>query len=109
MTVWGRGVRFWCVGRRCRVVRRICSTPCRRGAPGRVLGSWSISWSFPNGQQISQLWSGSYAQNGAAVTVANTPWNGTVPANGSVTFGFLASWTGTNAAPAAFTVNGAAC
>jgi len=43
------------------------------------------------------------------VTVANTPWNGTVPANGSVTFGFLASWNGTNAAPAAFTVNGAAC
>lgn len=80
-----------------------------RITPGRALGAWSVSWAFPNGQQIQQLWSGSYAQSGANVTVANASWNGSVPADGSVTFGFIASWTGTNTAPAAFTLNGAAC
>ncbi|WP_344898457.1 cellulose binding domain-containing protein [Streptosporangium longisporum] len=38
---------------------------------------WTVTWSFPNGQTISQLWSGVHTQTGAAVTVRNT--TGTAP------------------------------
>ncbi|WP_238014265.1 endo-1,4-beta-xylanase [Dactylosporangium sp. AC04546] len=56
---------------------------------------WTVTWTFANGQQVSQLWNGTVSQSGATVTVRNATWNGT----GTVTFGFLASWNGTNTAP----------
>ncbi|MFG2039514.1 endo-1,4-beta-xylanase [Dactylosporangium sp. NPDC048998] len=59
--------------------------------------SWTVTWSFANGQTITQLWGGTYTQSGASVTVKNETWNGTPPA----TFGFLANWSGTNAIPTA--------
>jgi endo-1,4-beta-xylanase len=80
-----------------------------RITPGRALMSWTVGWTFPNGQRIQQGWSGTFAQSGAAVTVTNVAWNGGVPANGSVMFGFIASWTGTNGLPTSFTLNGSVC
>ncbi|WP_432988469.1 endo-1,4-beta-xylanase [Dactylosporangium sp. CA-233914] len=57
---------------------------------------WTVTWTFANGQTISQLWGGTVTQSGASVTVKPASWNATPPA----TFGFLASWNGTNAIPA---------
>ncbi|GAA4262283.1 endo-1,4-beta-xylanase [Dactylosporangium darangshiense] len=57
---------------------------------------WTVSWTFANGQKITQMWSGTYTQSGAAVTVKNVSYNASPPA----TFGFLADWSGTNAVPA---------
>jgi cellulose 1,4-beta-cellobiosidase len=76
---------------------------------GAAINGWTLAWSFPNGQTIYQLWNGSYTQSGANVSVTNLSWNAGIPTNGSVNFGFLANWNGTNNAPAAFTLNGAAC
>ena len=64
---------------------------------------WTVSWTFPNGQTITQLWSGSYKQSGASVTVSNASYNGAVAAGGSTTFGFLGSWNGTNNPPSSIT------
>ncbi|MFS1300843.1 cellulose binding domain-containing protein [Streptosporangium longisporum] len=64
---------------------------------------WTVTWSFPNGQTISQLWSGVHTQTGAAVTVRNTNWNGALGAGASTVFGFGASWTGTNGVPSTVT------
>ncbi|MFC7483242.1 cellulose binding domain-containing protein [Luedemannella flava] len=58
-----------------------------------------MTWTFPNGQVITQMWSGSYTQSRAAVTVTNASYNGALPAGGSTTFGFLATVNGTNGAP----------
>jgi endo-1,4-beta-xylanase len=74
-----------------------------------AINGWKLAWSFTGGQTVAQLWNGSVAQSGAAVTVTNTSWNGSIAAGGSQSFGFLGSWTGSNPAPAAFTLNGAAC
>ncbi|GAA2395641.1 endo-1,4-beta-xylanase [Dactylosporangium salmoneum] len=64
-------------------------------APAGKTG-WKVTLTFANGQTVTQLWNGSYAQSGSTVTVTNVSWNATPPA----TFGFLANWSGTNAAPA---------
>jgi endo-1,4-beta-xylanase len=63
--------------------------------------SWTVTWTFPSGQSISQLWNGTVTQSGSAVTVHNVSYNGTLGAGASTSFGFIGSWTGSNAAPSA--------
>jgi endo-1,4-beta-xylanase len=58
--------------------------------------SWTVTWTYGNGQRITQVWNGTHTQTGSSVTVRNAAWNGTPP----TTFGFLANWSGTNTAPA---------
>jgi glucose/arabinose dehydrogenase len=60
---------------------------------------WTVTWTFQNGQVISQLWGGVWSQTGANVTVRNMPWNGVIPPNGTVTFGFIASVGSVNNVP----------
>ena len=72
--------------------------------------SWTLQWTFANGQTISSLWNGVETQTGALVTVTNESYNGSVPAGGSVTnIGFNGSLVGGNAVPTAFSVNGTLC
>jgi cellulose 1,4-beta-cellobiosidase len=61
--------------------------------------SWQVTWTFANGQTITQLWGGQVSQAGANVTVTNLSWNGALAPNASTTFGFLANWSGSNATP----------
>jgi mannan endo-1,4-beta-mannosidase len=74
-----------------------------------AVAGWSLTWSFANGQTVSQAWNARASQSGAQVTASNVDWNRTIPAGGSASFGFIGSWNGTNGAPAAFTLNGATC
>ncbi len=63
--------------------------------------SWSVSFTYANGQTVTQMWGGSYTQTGARVSVVNMGWNGQVPPGQSTSFGFLANWSGTNSVPTA--------
>lgn len=76
-----------------------------------AITSWTLSWSFPNGQTISSLWNGVETQSGANVTVTNESYNGTIAAGASLTgMGFNGTWNGsTNAVPTAFSLSGTAC
>jgi xyloglucan-specific exo-beta-1,4-glucanase len=66
--------------------------------------SWSVGWTYTAGQTITQLWSGTVTQTGAAVKVTNAGYNGAVAAGGSTTFGFLGSISGaTNPVPSPIT------
>jgi len=56
---------------------------------------WTVSYSWPGSQAISQIWSATDTQAGPAVTIGNLSYNGGIPVNGSTTFGLL----GTGAAP----------
>jgi hypothetical protein len=73
--------------------------------------SWTLTFSFANGQTITQLWNGSVSQAGSNVTVTNASFNGTVAAGATTSPGpgFNGTWNGTNAAPTSFKVNGATC
>ena len=73
--------------------------------------SWTLTWTFANGQTVSSLWNGIETQSGANVTVKNEPYNGSIAAGGTLSgIGFNGTWNGTtNAVPTAFALNGTAC
>ncbi|WP_329426185.1 glycoside hydrolase family 9 protein [Streptosporangium sp. NBC_01495] len=68
-----------------------------------AITGWTVTWRFPNGQTISQLWNGTHTQTGADVSVRNVAWNGALAPNASTSFGFTASQNGTNGVPAPVT------
>jgi hypothetical protein len=70
---------------------------------------WTLGWSFPNGQSVTQLWNAAHTQSGAAVSVKNIAWNANVAAGSSVSFGFTGSWSGTNGRPTAFRLGDQSC
>jgi chitodextrinase len=65
--------------------------------------SWKVTWTFANGQVISDLWNGIFTQSGANVTVNNQTYNNVINPGGNTSFGFNASWSGTNAVPTTVT------
>jgi hypothetical protein len=73
--------------------------------------SWTLSWTFANGQTVASLWNGIETQSGAVVTVKNEPYNGSIAAGGTLSgIGFNGTWNGTtNAVPTAISLNGTAC
>src|SRR5450432_1553404 len=66
------------------------------------INGWSLTFSFANGQQISQSWNATYVQSGNLVTLTNASYDG-------CSIGFLASTNGTNTAPTTFKLNGVVC
>jgi cellulase/cellobiase CelA1 len=76
-----------------------------------ALTSWTLTWTFANGQTITQLWNGVETQSGANVTVKNMSYNGSIPAGGTLSgMGFNGTWNNTtNAIPTAISLNGTAC
>ncbi|WFE39955.1 glycoside hydrolase N-terminal domain-containing protein [Micromonospora sp. WMMD998] len=68
-------------------------------AGATAIRGWTVSWTFPNGQVINQMWSGIHTQNGANVTVRNADYNGALAAGASTTFGFIGSVNGANNPP----------
>lgn len=64
---------------------------------------WRVEFTFPDGQTITQLWSGRHTQSGPSVTVVNESWNGALAPNGTTTVGFIGTHQGTNGAPASVT------
>ncbi|MFG1686809.1 cellulose binding domain-containing protein [Nonomuraea sp. NPDC049269] len=62
--------------------------------------AWTTTFTFANGQQITQSWNTTLTQNGATVTARNAGYNGNLPVGASTTFGFTATWNNTtNALP----------
>ncbi|AJP00836.1 beta-mannosidase [Streptomyces cyaneogriseus subsp. noncyanogenus] len=74
-----------------------------------AINGWTLRWTFPDSQRVTNLWGGTAAQEGAAVTVTSAPYTASIPAAGSVTLGFTASRGTANPSPTAFALNGAAC
>jgi cellulase/cellobiase CelA1 len=68
-----------------------------------AINGWTVRWTFPSGQAITQLWSGVQTVSGASVTVRNASYNGSVPPNGSTRSGFTGAYSGSNTAPTTIT------
>ena len=58
-----------------------------------ALNGWSLQFSFPNGQTITQLWNGSSTRSGSAVTITNVSYNASIPAG--ATLSSPPGWNGT--------------
>ncbi len=70
---------------------------------------WQTTWTMPNGQKLTQWWSGHFAQAGDKVTVTHEDSNKVVRQGNNISFGFNASHTGINPAPIDVAVNGTRC
>ncbi|HYN93528.1 MAG TPA: lytic polysaccharide monooxygenase [Pilimelia sp.] len=64
-----------------------------------AISGWTVRWTWPNGQSITNSWNAAVTSNGSSVTATNVGYNGRLGANQSATFGFNASWNGSNTAP----------
>ncbi|MFE4061683.1 cellulase family glycosylhydrolase [Streptomyces sp. NPDC059096] len=80
-----------------------------RNTGASTVNGWTLGFTFPNGQRITNMWGGTATQNGSAVGVAAASYTAVIAPNATVAVGFTASWTGTNGKPAAFTLNGGSC
>jgi endoglucanase len=76
-----------------------------------AITNWTLTWSFANGQTITQLWNGAETQSGPSVTVKNLSYNGNIAAGSSYTgMGFLGTWNNAaNSVPTSFAINGITC
>ncbi|MCL6589440.1 MAG: cellulose binding domain-containing protein [Firmicutes bacterium] len=75
-----------------------------------AVNGWTLAFTFPGNQVITNLWNGAYTQSGASVSVKDAGYNANIPANGgSTNFGFNINYSGANAKPTSFTLNGVAC
>ncbi|MBZ9749753.1 cellulose binding domain-containing protein [Deinococcus sp. HMF7604] len=77
---------------------------------GPAIKGWTLEWTFPGAQVITNSWNGVLTQTGAQVKVTNASYNAAIPTGGQVTFGFTAKYpAGTaNLAPGTLTFSGAA-
>lgn len=74
-----------------------------------ALDDWRVTWSFKDGQKVTQMWDADFTQSGSKVTATAAAYNKSVAADGSLSLGFLASWQSKNAPAYDFALNGHAC
>lgn len=75
-----------------------------------AINGWTLAFTFPSGQQVTQGWNGTFTQSGANVSVQNLSYNGSLAGGGgSTSLGFNGSWTGNNNSPTTFKLNGITC
>ncbi|MET8158337.1 PHB depolymerase family esterase [Sphaerisporangium sp. NPDC005289] len=74
-----------------------------------AVNGWTVTWTWPGNQQVTNAWNAAITQSGTQVTARNASYNATIPAGGNTSFGFQASFNGTNTAPSQFALNGTVC
>jgi hypothetical protein len=52
-----------------------------------------VTWTYANGQQVTQSWNATVTTSGSTVTARNVSYNGALGAGAGATFGFLGSGT----------------
>ncbi|MFE9914710.1 cellulase family glycosylhydrolase [Micromonospora sp. NPDC005553] len=76
---------------------------------GDAVNGWSLTWTFPSGQRVTQAWNATVTSSGDQVTAKNVSYNAAIATNATLSFGFNGSWTGGNTVPAMFALNGVTC
>ena len=77
---------------------------------GDPLTAWTLTFTFPDGQTVSQGWGGQWSTGSSSVTVANESYNGALGSGASADLGFIATWNNaSNRAPSSFALNGTTC
>jgi len=58
-----------------------------------------VTWTFPNGQTVSQAWGGLLTSNGATISAQNAAWNGALEPAATATLGFIGTSGSVNSVP----------
>ncbi|SEJ23262.1 ExeM/NucH family extracellular endonuclease [Demequina mangrovi] len=89
-----------------------------RNVSDEPIDGWQLGWDFAGDEEVSSLWGGTVAQDGAAVTVDAMPWNSVLAPVSEVkgkkkslgtTLGFLGTSQAGPEDVTAFTLNGERC
>jgi hypothetical protein len=70
---------------------------------------WTLTFTFPGDQHITNTWNGTATQTGSAVTVHGANWNSTIQPGGSVSVGFQGTGQSVTGAPTNIAINGVPC
>src|SRR5262249_23723572 len=73
------------------------------------VNGWTLKFTFPGDQQITNTWNGVATQSGEAGSVTNGGYNATIRPGGNTVPGFQGTWTNSDATPPSFTLNGVTC
>ena len=76
---------------------------------GELLRGWTLTWTFGNGERVTQAWNADVTQSGANVTARNVAWNADLASGATASFGFLGSWSGSLGTPTGIALNGVTC
>jgi endoglucanase len=60
-------------------------------AGSAAINGWTVKWTLPSGQSITQSWNVVMTLGGSNVTATNLSWNAMLAPGASTTFGFLGS------------------
>ena len=83
------------------------SVTIKNNLTNKNINGWTMEFSFPGDQKITNMWGGTYTQEGQKVTIKSADYTSSISAKGGiVTFGFTVNYTGTNEKPANFIING---
>jgi endo-1,4-beta-xylanase len=74
-----------------------------------TINGWTLTFTFPGDQRITNAWNASISQSGASVTATNLSYNPVISPGGSTSLGFQGTWTANDTSPSSFSVNGSAC
>ncbi|MEU4392246.1 cellulase family glycosylhydrolase [Kribbella sp. NPDC023855] len=72
-----------------------------------ALTGWTLGFTFPSGQTVSNGWNATWTQTGSAVTAAALSHNSALAAGATVEIGF--NGTGASTAPTTFTLDNSSC
>jgi mannan endo-1,4-beta-mannosidase len=73
-----------------------------------AINGWTLTWTFPGGQQIASLWNGAATQTGTGVSVHDMGYNATIaPGSSYNDVGFTGN--GPAGTPTGFAINGTPC
>ena len=68
-----------------------------------AISGWTLTFTFPGDQHVTNFWNTALTQSGEAVTAANLSYNAAIAAGGNTSLGFQGTWTNSDAAPTAIT------
>lgn len=68
-------------------------------AGATALKGWTVTWTYPGGQQVTQAWNATVSSSGSTVTARNVSYNAAVAAGAKTSFGFLGSGSGASPTP----------
>src|SRR5262249_22804372 len=74
-----------------------------------AVNGWTLSWTWPGSQTVTQLWNGTATQTGTSVSVTSMSYTASIAAGASYNDAGFTGGGATFAAPTNVKINGVAC
>ncbi|MET8199041.1 cellulose binding domain-containing protein [Micromonospora taraxaci] len=72
-----------------------------------AINGWTLNYSLPSGQTVTNAWNATVSQSGSAVTARHVGHKGSIVPGGTASFGYQVTMNGSYSSPTSFSLNGA--